>query len=53
MSLWVVSEILNAIAKQLTRCLQLPKRTKSPCQRALDVFLPAGYPHSVTDDYLE
>ncbi|KAK3653235.1 hypothetical protein LTR56_004771 [Elasticomyces elasticus] len=27
--------------------------TKRPWQRLLDVFLPAGYPHSVTDDYLE
>ncbi|KAK5138337.1 hypothetical protein LTR08_003398 [Meristemomyces frigidus] len=31
----------------------LPDKTKSPWQRMLDVFLPAGYPHSVTDDYLE
>lgn len=30
-----------------------PKETKALWQRALDVFLPAGYPHSVTDDYLE
>ncbi|KAK4951432.1 hypothetical protein LTR10_010406 [Elasticomyces elasticus] len=27
--------------------------TKRPWQSLLDVFLPAGYPHSVTDDYLE
>lgn len=31
----------------------LPEVTKSPWQSLLDVFLPAGYPHSVTDDYLE
>ncbi|GAB7361513.1 hypothetical protein MBLNU230_g1569t1 [Neophaeotheca triangularis] len=31
----------------------LPKETKSQWQKLLDVFLPAGYPHSVTDDYLE
>lgn len=26
---------------------------KAPWQRVLDVFLPSGYPQSVTDDYLE
>ncbi|KAI7001947.1 DUF647-domain-containing protein [Hortaea werneckii] len=31
----------------------LPEKTKSVGQRLLDVFLPVGYPHSVTDDYLE
>lgn len=31
----------------------LPTQTKPVWQRILDVFLPAGYPHSVTDDYLE
>lgn len=30
-----------------------PQETKAIWQRALDVFLPAGYPNSVTDDYLE
>ncbi|KAI7712967.1 hypothetical protein KC353_g7878, partial [Hortaea werneckii] len=30
----------------------LPEKTKSVGQRLLDVFLPVGYPHSVTDDYL-
>lgn len=30
-----------------------PTQSKALWQRALDVFLPAGYPHSVTDDYLE
>jgi len=40
-------------ASDSTNLLQLPKETKSPWQRLLDVFLPAGYPHSVTDDYLE
>ncbi|KAI7326964.1 DUF647-domain-containing protein [Hortaea werneckii] len=33
--------------------VQLPEKTKSVGQRLLDVFLPVGYPHSVTDDYLE
>ncbi|KAK4962335.1 hypothetical protein LTR66_012691 [Elasticomyces elasticus] len=28
-----------------------PTNPKRPWQRGLDVFLPAGYPHSVTDDY--
>ncbi|KAK3710071.1 hypothetical protein LTR37_010502 [Vermiconidia calcicola] len=31
----------------------LPTVVKSPWQRALNVFLPTGYPHSVTKDYLE
>ena len=31
----------------------LPKESKSPWQKMLDIFLPAGYPHSVTSDYLE
>ena len=31
----------------------LPENTKAVWQRVLDVFLPAGYPHSVTNDYLE
>ncbi|KAK6433454.1 hypothetical protein LTR95_010369 [Oleoguttula sp. CCFEE 5521] len=30
-----------------------PLQTKSLLQRTLDVFLPAGYPHSVTSDYFE
>lgn len=30
---------------------QLPQQTKSYVQQLLDVFLPAGYPHSVTEDY--
>lgn len=29
------------------------KNSKALWQRVLDVFLPAGYPHSVTNDYLE
>lgn len=32
---------------------QHPRVTKSPAQRVLDVFLPAGYPHSVTEDYIQ
>lgn len=31
----------------------LPDQSKSPWQKVLDVFLPAGYPHSVTGDYLQ
>ncbi|KAK5114972.1 hypothetical protein LTR85_010010 [Meristemomyces frigidus] len=31
----------------------LPEKIKSPWQRLLDVFLPAGFPHSVTDDYVQ
>lgn len=30
-----------------------PKDTKALWQKTLDIFLPSGYPHSVTDDYLE
>lgn len=30
---------------------QLPQQTRSYAQQLLDVFLPAGYPHSVTEDY--
>ncbi|KAJ9642363.1 hypothetical protein H2201_004755 [Coniosporium apollinis] len=30
-----------------------PPNSKTPWQRVLDVFLPAGYPQSVTDDYIE
>lgn len=29
------------------------KDTKVLWQKTLDIFLPSGYPHSVTDDYLE
>ncbi|KAF1928655.1 DUF647-domain-containing protein [Didymella exigua CBS 183.55] len=31
----------------------LPRETKSYAQQLLDVFLPAGYPHSVTEDYIQ
>jgi hypothetical protein len=27
--------------------------TRALWQKTLDIFLPSGYPHSVTDDYLE
>nr|POE52067.1 hypothetical protein CFP56_52448 [Quercus suber] len=30
-----------------------PRNTKSLWQMGFDVFLPAGFPHSVTDDYVE
>ncbi|KAJ4988177.1 RUS1 family protein-like protein 1 [Stagonosporopsis vannaccii] len=30
----------------------LPEESKTYAQQLLDVFLPAGYPHSVTDDYI-
>lgn len=30
-----------------------PRETRPIWQRVLDIFLPAGYPHSVTSDYLE
>lgn len=30
-----------------------PRDGKSSAQKLLDVFMPAGYPHSVTGDYLE
>lgn len=33
--------------------LILPKESRSPWRKVLDVFLPAGYPQSVTNDYLE
>lgn len=32
---------------------QPPAERKSLWSQTLDVFLPAGYPHSVTHDYLE
>lgn len=32
---------------------QRPQQTKSYAQQLLDVFLPAGYPHSVTKDYTQ
>jgi hypothetical protein len=35
------------------RCIQLPKNTHGRWTRLINVFLPAGYPNSVTDDYLE
>ncbi|KAK0771934.1 hypothetical protein LTR02_001238 [Friedmanniomyces endolithicus] len=38
---------------QICRIDIVEPSTKRPWQRLLDVFLPAGYPHSVTDDYLE
>ncbi|OHF03611.1 hypothetical protein CORC01_00930 [Colletotrichum orchidophilum] len=33
--------------------LQLPPKRKKPWQELLEIFLPDGYPHSVTDDYAE
>ncbi|KAF1990957.1 DUF647-domain-containing protein [Aulographum hederae CBS 113979] len=30
-----------------------PDKTKTPWETALDVFLPAGYPQSVTEDYIQ
>jgi hypothetical protein len=33
--------------------LKLPKHAKSYAQQLLDVFLPAGYPQSVTEDYIQ
>ena len=30
---------------------QIPKTSNSYARSALNVFLPAGYPHSVTKDY--
>ncbi|KAK1445539.1 hypothetical protein CCUS01_12493 [Colletotrichum cuscutae] len=35
------------------RCLDLPPKRKKPWQELLEIFLPDGYPHSVTDDYAE
>ena len=32
---------------------QWPTESKSYAQRLLDVFLPAGYPHTVTEDYMQ
>ncbi|UQC77476.1 uncharacterized protein CLUP02_02944 [Colletotrichum lupini] len=37
----------------LFRCLDLPPKRKKPWQELLEIFLPDGYPHSVTDDYAE
>lgn len=34
------------------RCKQ-PEKKQERWQSLLEVFLPAGYPHSVTEDYLE
>lgn len=31
--------------------VQLPTIRKKPWRKVLDIFLPDGYPHSVTDDY--
>ncbi|KAF3007931.1 hypothetical protein E8E13_011218 [Curvularia kusanoi] len=31
----------------------LPQKTKNYAQKLLDVFLPTGYPHSVTEDYIQ
>lgn len=31
----------------------MPEHTKSYAQQVLDVFLPAGYPGSVTEDYIK
>ncbi|KAF2198391.1 DUF647-domain-containing protein [Delitschia confertaspora ATCC 74209] len=33
--------------------VQYPEKTKGYLQRLIDVFLPAGYPHSVTEDYIQ
>lgn len=33
-------------------CKKLPKERTSLWANLLAVFLPAGYPHSVTDDYM-
>ncbi|KAK3626557.1 hypothetical protein LTR56_019727 [Elasticomyces elasticus] len=40
-------------SKGICRVDIIEPTTKRPWQTLLDVFLPAGYPHSVTDDYLE
>jgi len=32
---------------------QIPKNSNSYTKSILNAFLPAGYPHSVTNDYLE
>jgi hypothetical protein len=32
--------------------MQKPEGTKNYAQQVLDVFLPAGFPHSVTEDYV-
>ncbi|KAK5116678.1 hypothetical protein LTR62_007352 [Meristemomyces frigidus] len=39
--------------KDLCRIDVLRPTTQKPWQGLLNMFLPAGYPHSVTDDYLE
>ena len=56
----VVSSLIGLFARQ---CLvqvhhshtasKLPDNPKTIWNKCLDVFLPAGYPQSVTDDYLK
>jgi hypothetical protein len=33
--------------------LQKPRETKNYAQKVLDVFLPAGFPQSVSEDYIQ
>jgi hypothetical protein len=35
------------------RYVQRPRETKSYAQKVLDVFLPVGYPQSVSEDYIQ
>lgn len=47
-------DITSTTKNPATRVDKVPlKETKSYVQQILDVFLPAGYPHSVTDDYIQ
>lgn len=50
--LWYVPHVVTG-RSATNATLQLPKERNSHFQRLLDVFLPAGYPSSVTDDYIQ
>lgn len=47
-----LSNRIDLLADNCVFCAKLPKEKTSLWASLLAVFLPAGYPHSVTDDYM-
>jgi hypothetical protein len=41
------------MSEHFTNTTQRLQHTKSLAQQVLDVFLPVGYPFSVTEDYMQ
>ena len=51
--LWCACPTLPWRPVRLNGRLQLPTVRNGYVQQLFDVFLPAGYPSSVTDDYIQ